>query len=204
MIASFFFFVGSAISAFAMWYFHAAPTESIAILLVSSFVGMIVAVNVKDLLCHFIAYLCTLGGSMRVLALIVIFALGLLHIIPGNFFAGICLLWTFASFAFPWSSLKRKARDPEIIAPPIGLGGYVADSEVERKGGQSNSSLIALMKLIDAELEHNPTPVYTTREVADTLIAMANAKVSLFSDEKTDESYDEPVASYPEMTSPER
>src|SRR5437899_11238139 len=92
------FFVGSAIAAFTLWYFHAVPTESIVILLVSSFLGIAVAVNIeewlKDLLCHFIAGLRRLGGSMTVLALIVIFALGLTYIIPGNFFVGLCILWS--------------------------------------------------------------------------------------------------------------
>lgn len=200
------FFVGSTIAAFALWYFHVVPTESIVILLVSSFLGIAVAVNIeewlKDLLCYFIAGIKRLGGSMSILALIVIFALGLTHVIPGNFFVGLCVLWSLGVSMEVSSRVKRgKVKRIENPIPPYGLGGCVTDKEPPCDpcgyggcvpAGQSNSSLISLMKGIEKEISAN-------KEAINYPALMARSTIGVDWLGKSDKVYEEPVASYPEF-----
>lgn len=136
-----------------------------------------------------------------------------LSFLTGIFLAGVIIhprmalsawSWLVSLFCDIWSGIHRLAmqREPvereESIKSPRGLGGYVAD---DTGGGQSNSATLALMKSIEEKIKQRQSvPGYTAREVADGLAIMATAgKISLKSDERTDEIYEEPVAMYPPM-----
>lgn len=80
------------------------------------------------------------------------------------------------------SWFRRKNEPEEDYIPPYGIGGYIPDIHPEllvpiRRGGQSNAALIRLMK-------------WTEREINARL-----AREGLSG--KSDNRYDEPVATYP-------
>jgi|ERR1041385_927362 hypothetical protein len=120
-----------------------------------------------------------LGGSMNTILAITAILAGVLeyfHILP-DIGISLFIIGGMATGIIVGNHRKALARIEPDPLPPVGLGGYVPPAVVERKsGGQSNSALLVLMKSIESEIE-----------------ARSPKELS----EKTDEIYEEPMASYP-------
>jgi hypothetical protein len=127
---------------------------------------------------------------LAMIIFIAIAALGLFHVISAQV-TGVCFVaWLVVLVIYSQVSIDLdKPIEPDILVPPRGLGGYVADSEYVSPPPQGGDATIPVESRSDSG--------YTTKDVVDALLYIGQALAR--QERASDDSYDEPVATYPPM-----